>query len=87
MVKIGRFSWTVFKVLRPSGPNYWKNGEWIPYGFCKEYCSECQTNLVMGQKFGTITFCHLLKLIFLIFPMGHNVKVFGDSNSKDNGNI
>ena len=32
------------KVLRPSGPNYWKNVEWIPYVFCKEYCSECQTN-------------------------------------------
>ena len=48
-----------FKVLRPSGPNYWKNAEWIPYVFCKEYCSECQTNRVMGQKFGTITFCHL----------------------------
>ena len=30
-----------FKVLRPSGPNYWKNVEWIPYVFCKEYCSEC----------------------------------------------
>ena len=29
----------------------------------------------MGQKFGTITFCHLSKLIFLIFPIGHNVKV------------
>ena len=29
----------------------------------------------MGQKFGTITFCHLQKLIFLIFPIGHNVKV------------
>ena len=29
----------------------------------------------MGQKFGTITFCHLLKLIFLIFPIGHNVTV------------
>ena len=29
----------------------------------------------MGQKFGTITFCHLLKLFFLIFPIGHNVKV------------
>ena len=47
------------KVLRPSGPNYRKNVEWIPYVFCKEYCSECQTNSVMGQKFGTITFCHL----------------------------
>ena len=22
------------KVLRPSGPNYWKNDEWIPYVFC-----------------------------------------------------
>ena len=29
------------KVLRPSGPNYWENVEWIPYFFCKEYCSEC----------------------------------------------
>ena len=29
----------------------------------------------MGQKFGTITFCHLQKLIFLIFPIGHSVKV------------
>ena len=29
----------------------------------------------MGQKFGTITFCHLLKIIFQIFPIGHNVKV------------
>ena len=29
----------------------------------------------MGQEFGTITFCHLLKLIFLIFPIGRNVKV------------
>ena len=33
-----------FKVLRPSCPNYCKNVEWIPYVFCKEYCSECQTN-------------------------------------------
>ena len=32
-----------FKVLRPSGPNNWKNVEWIPYVFSKEYCSECQT--------------------------------------------
>ena len=47
------------KVLRPSGPNYWKNVEWIPYVFCEEYCSECQTNRVIGQKIGTITFCHL----------------------------
>ena len=31
------------KVLRPSDPNYWKNVEWIPYVFSKEYCSECQT--------------------------------------------
>ena len=46
------------KVIRPSGPNYWKNVEWIPYVFSLEYCSECQTNWVMGQKFGTITFCH-----------------------------
>ena len=29
----------------------------------------------MGQIFGTITFCHLEKLIFLIFPIGNNVKV------------
>ena len=29
----------------------------------------------MGQTFVTITFCHLSKLIFLIFPIGHNVKV------------
>ena len=65
----------IFKVLRPSGPNFWKNVEWIPYVFCKEYCSECQTNRVMGQKFGTITFCHLLKLIFLIFPIGRHIKV------------
>ena len=50
---------SAFKVLRPSGPNYWKNVEWIPYVFCKEYYSECQTNRVMGQNFGTITFCHL----------------------------
>ena len=49
----------LIKVLRPSGPNYWKNVEWIPYVFCKEHCSECQTNRVMGQKIGTITFCHL----------------------------
>ena len=48
-----------FKVLRPSDPNYWKYVEWIPYVFSKEYCSECQTNRVMGQQFGTITFCHL----------------------------
>ena len=27
--------------------------------FCKGYCSECQTDRVMGQNFGTITFCHL----------------------------
>ena len=47
------------KVLRPSGPNYWENVEWVPYVFCKEYCSECQTDRVMGQNFGTITFCHL----------------------------
>ena len=32
-----------FKVLRPSGSNYWKNVEWIPYVLCKEYCSKCQT--------------------------------------------
>ena len=64
------------KVLHPSGPNYWKNVEWIPNVFCKEYCSECQTNSVMGQKFGTITFCHIKKLIFLIFPIGRNVKVW-----------
>ena len=32
------------KVLHPSGPNYWENVEWIPYVFCKKYCSECQTN-------------------------------------------
>ena len=32
------------KVLRPSGPNYWKNVEWILYVFCKKYCSECKTN-------------------------------------------
>ena len=63
------------KVLRPSGPNYWKNDEWIPYVFCKEYCSEFQTNGVMGQKFGTITLCHLLKLFFLIFNIGRNVKL------------
>ena len=50
---------TSVKVLRPSGPNYWKNVEWIPYVFCKENRSECQTDWVMGQKFGTITFCHL----------------------------
>ena len=50
---------TTLKVLHPSGPNYWKNVEWIPYVFCKEYCSECQTNRVMGQTFGTNTFCHL----------------------------
>ena len=25
------------KILRPSGPNYWENVEWIPYVFCKEY--------------------------------------------------
>ena len=31
------------KVFRPSDPNYWKNVEWIPYVFSKEYCSECQT--------------------------------------------
>ena len=49
----------VVKVLRPSDPNYWKNVEWISYVFCKEYCSECQTNRVLGQQFGTITFCHL----------------------------
>ena len=48
-----------FKALRPSGPNYWKNVEWIPYAFCKKYCSECQSYWIMGQKFGTITFCHL----------------------------
>ena len=47
------------KVLRPSDPNNWKNVEWIPYVFSKEYCSDGQTNRVMGQKFGTITFCHL----------------------------
>ena len=64
------------KVLRPSGPNYWKNVEWIPYVFCKEYYSECRTNRVMGQIFGTITFCHLGKLIFLIFPIGRYVKVW-----------
>ena len=29
----------------------------------------------MGQQFGTITFCRLWKLIFLIFPIGHHVKV------------
>ena len=49
----------LIKVLRPSGPNYWKIFEWILHVFCKEYCSECQTYRVMGQKFGTITFCHL----------------------------
>ena len=54
----------LLKVLRPSGPNYWRNVELIPYVFCKEYCSECQNNRVMGQKFGTITFCHLLKEFF-----------------------
>ena len=32
------------EVLRPSGPNYWKNVEWILYVFCKEYYSKCQTN-------------------------------------------
>ena len=32
---------SLYKVLRPSGPNYWENVEWIPYDFCKEYCSEC----------------------------------------------
>ena len=47
------------KVLRPSGPNYWKNVEWIPYVFSKEYCQECETNRVMEQQFGTITFCRL----------------------------
>ena len=47
------------KVLRPSGPSYLKNVEWIPYVFCEEYCSECQTKRVMGQNFGTITLCHL----------------------------
>ena len=47
-----------FKVLRPSDPNHWKNVEWIPYVFSKEYCSECQINRVMGKQFGTITFCH-----------------------------
>ena len=50
---------SLIKVLRPSGPNYWKNVEWIPYVFCKKYCSECLTNWVMGQRIGTITFCHL----------------------------
>ena len=48
-----------FKVLRPSDPTNWKNVEWIPNVFSKEYCSECQTNRVMGKQFGTITFCHL----------------------------
>ena len=38
------FEKNYFKVLRPSGPNYWENVEWIPYLFYKEYCSECQTN-------------------------------------------
>ena len=47
------------KVLRPSGPNHWKNVEWIPNVFFSEYCSECQNNRVMGQKFSTITFSHL----------------------------
>ena len=29
----------------------------------------------MGQNFGTVTFCNLKELFFLIFPIGHNVKV------------
>ena len=49
----------IIKVLRPSDPHNWKNVEWKPHVFSKEYCSECQTNRVMGQQFGTITFCHL----------------------------
>ena len=50
---------TRFKVLRPSDPIYWKNVEWIPYVFSKEYCLECQTYRVMGQQFGTIAFYNL----------------------------
>ena len=58
--KLTRLSRNSFiKVLRPSDPNYWKNVEWIPYVFSKEYCSACQTITVMGHQFGTITFCHL----------------------------
>ena len=53
------YHYMTLKVLHPSDPNYWKNVEWIPYVFSKEYCSECQTNRVMGQQFGTITYCHL----------------------------
>ena len=39
-----KYNMLMFKVLRPSGPNYWKNVDWIPHVFCKEYCSECRTN-------------------------------------------
>ena len=58
LVKFTNFMFCL-KVLRPSDPNYWKNVGWIPCVFSTEYCSECQTNRVMGQWFGAITFCHL----------------------------
>ena len=45
-----------FKVLRPPCHNYWKNVEWIPYVFCKEYCSECQNNWVIGQNLAPLHF-------------------------------
>ena len=51
----------VFKVLRPSGPNNWKNVEWIPYVFCREY------NIVKNVKLMELWGKNLVPLHFVIF--------------------
>ena len=76
-----------FKVPHPSGPNYWKIFEWLPYVFCKEYCPKCQTNRVMGQNLVPLHFLSSLKTIFLIFSHRVQCESLCDLNSKDFDNI